>query len=282
MFCAGARVAASARVKRVVDSAFESEWTVVDGGRMHARVCRRASGLPIVMVHGLVVASTYLMPTAQRLAMGAPVFLPELPGFGRSEPPEETLDIDASANVLSSWMREAGVPRALVVANSVGCQVAVALAEGWPSAVAGLVLTSPTYDRSARSFTRPIFRWLRNAPREPLSLLPIIARDWAAAGLKRSLESYLATLDDAIEARLFHVRCPTLVVRGARDPVSPHAWAEELARRLTAGRLIELPRVAHTLNYTAPESLARLCLQLRDEVEGHRLAPPGDTPQAEA
>lgn len=29
-------------------------------------------------------------------------------------------------------------------------------------------------------------------------------------------------------ARLPHVRCPTLIVRGARDAASPHAWVEEL------------------------------------------------------
>lgn len=258
-------------MRRVIESAFESHWTFIDGRRMHARFCCRVPERPIVMLHGLVVSSAYLMPTATRLATVAPVWLPELPGAGKSEPPARTLDIDDSAIVLKRWLEAVGLRRPLLFANSFGCQVAAALAERWPDSVAGLVLTSPTLERSGRTFMRPILRWLHNAPHEPLSLLPIVMRDWTTTGLRRSLESYRAALNDEIEARLPKVTCPTVIVRGARDPVVPHAWAEELARRLPRGKLIELPRAAHTVNYTVPDDVARVCLELSRAlgVEGH-------------
>jgi TAP-like protein len=51
------------------------------------------------------------------------------------------------------------------------------------------------------------------------------------------------------------------VVHGRRDPICPLQWATEMARRLLQGRLVEIPAVAHTLVYTAPEQLARITRQ---------------------
>lgn len=250
---------------------FEERWAIVDDRRMRSLSCRRVtSEPPVVLVHGLVVASTYLMPTARALAADWQVWVPELPGYGESERPEETLDVDGLAACLAAWMHAEGIGRAHLVANSVGCQTALSLAQHWPSLVDHLVLTSPTLDPRARSFVRPLLRWMRNAPMEPLSLLPIVVNDWRKAGLKRSLESYLVLLDDVVEERLPHVRAPTLLVRGERDPVSPGRWLDEMARLMPNARVAYMRRVAHTVNYTAPRELARLCTSFFLEERGER------------
>jgi pimeloyl-ACP methyl ester carboxylesterase len=45
------------------------------------------------VVHGLVVSSRYIVPTAERLAPHYQVFVPNLPGFGRSKSPPRVLDV---------------------------------------------------------------------------------------------------------------------------------------------------------------------------------------------
>src|ERR671910_2246631 len=51
---------------------------------------------PVVLVHGLVVSSRYMVPTLKRLAAYHRVYAPELPGFGEGEKPRRVLDVTGS------------------------------------------------------------------------------------------------------------------------------------------------------------------------------------------
>ncbi len=88
---------------------FYSTWTGVDGLEMHAKVSVApdppADAPTVVIVHGLGLSHRYLMPTAERLAPLARVFVPDLPGFGKSDKPERVLDVTELGDVLAAWMR---------------------------------------------------------------------------------------------------------------------------------------------------------------------------------
>ncbi len=56
----------------------------------------------VVLVHGLVVSSRYMVPTAERLAPHCRVFAPDLPGFGGSEKPPRVLDVAGLSDALSA------------------------------------------------------------------------------------------------------------------------------------------------------------------------------------
>jgi pimeloyl-ACP methyl ester carboxylesterase len=90
---------------------------------------------PVVLVHGLVVASDYMLPTAERLAVHFPVYAPDLPGFGRSAKPSRAFDIIELADVLAAWIRALGLGRAVLLANSFGCQVVAECAVRHPDVV---------------------------------------------------------------------------------------------------------------------------------------------------
>ena len=59
-------------------------------------------------------------------------------------------------------------------------------------------------------------------------------------------------LADPIEDKLPLVQQPTLVVRGAWDPIVPQRWTEEVVRRLPDGTLWVLSKAPHAVNYSAP------------------------------
>src|SRR5436190_2195210 len=108
------------------DRRIGSRWAVVGGLRMHACAATDAVdglALPVVLVHGLVVSSRYMLPLAERLADHAHVYAPDLPGFGKSDHPERPLDIAGLADGLAAWMHVTGIPRAALIGNSMGCQV---------------------------------------------------------------------------------------------------------------------------------------------------------------
>jgi pimeloyl-ACP methyl ester carboxylesterase len=70
--------------------------------------------------------------------------------------------------------------------------------------------------------------------------------------------SFRHFLADPVETKLSHVPTAAVVVRGARDPIVSRVWAEEVAALLPHGRLAEVPRAPHAVNYSAPAALARL------------------------
>lgn len=67
-----------------------------------------------------------------------------------------------------------------------------------------------------------------------------------------------------MEDLLPQINVPVLVVRGGSDPICRHGWAEEVARRLPQGRLVVIPGVHHTLVFTHPLELVRVCRPFLD------------------
>ncbi len=229
--------------------------------RLHERYRddARAGATPLVFVHGLGVSSRYLMPTAARLAGERRVYLPDLPGFGRSAKPPRPLDVGEHVEVLAAWLDAARLERAVLVGNSMGCQVIAELAARRPERVERAVLVGPTMDPAAPSLLRQTARLLATGLFEPPGLNLIVAAEYLlVAGPLRTLATARAALAHRLEERLPLLGAPTLVVRGSRDLIAPQAWAERVTRLLPHGRLAVVPGAAHAVNYNSPDDLARL------------------------
>ena len=232
-----------------------SRWVSVAGRSLHLRVAE-GEGQPLVLVHGVIVSSRYLLPLAAELAVRHPVLVPDLPGYGLSAPPAGPLGLDTLADALIECCAAQGHDRVSLVGNSFGAQIAVEAAVRHPEWVQRLVLIGPTVDPDARSLPRQYVRWQRCAPDEHLSVLALMARDVRDVGPARAVRLLRAMLADRVEERLPRVRCPVLVVRGDRDRVVPGPWAERVAALLPDARLAVLPGYAHMPHYSGPLALA--------------------------
>ncbi|HET7519181.1 MAG TPA: alpha/beta hydrolase [Actinomycetes bacterium] len=221
----------------------------------------------MVLLHGLAVSHRYLMPVAARLAVHHPVHVVDLPGFGLSSEPGRVLDVAEHAAHVAAWLEASGLAPVVVLGNSFGCQVAVDLAVRHPYLIRGLILVGPTVDPAARTVSRQLLRWLRDTAREDPMQLPILLRDVRDAGLRRVAGTLAHAVRDPIESKLPLVKAPTLVARGAKEPIVPMAWAQAAARLLPRGELAVVPGSPHNANYSAADHLAELVLMfLRRQV----------------
>src|SRR3954463_12088270 len=112
-----------------------SRWVRAGRLRLHARVSVlpvAASAPTVVLVHGLLVSSRYMIPTAERLAAYCHVHSPDLPGYGKSAKPRAALDVPRLADALAAYIEAAGLERVVLLANSFGCQVAADYAARYP------------------------------------------------------------------------------------------------------------------------------------------------------
>ena len=82
-------------------------WTTTQEGKVYARTggpAAHADAAKAVLVHGMVVSSRYMVPTAQRLARLCTVYAIDLPGYGKSYKPARILSVGELADALIAWM----------------------------------------------------------------------------------------------------------------------------------------------------------------------------------
>src|SRR5215211_2535171 len=149
-----------------------SAWTHVDGLRIHARTGGRTGAArvrDVVLVHGVVVSSRYMVPLALELGRDFRVHAPDLPGFGLSEHPTDVLGVADLAQTLVAWLDHCRIERPALVANSFGCQIALHALARRPNRFDCAVLQGPTFDRRAGPLRQGL-RWLATGLREQPSL----------------------------------------------------------------------------------------------------------------
>src|SRR5262245_17022278 len=128
----------------------------IQGTRLHYRLV--GEGPPVLLVHGNLVdgADFEASGLVERLARQYQVLVIDRPGFGHSSRPRGIAWTPArQAQLLHQAAAALGMDRPVLVAHSLGTQVALAMALQDPASVAGLVLVSGYYWPSFR-----LDRWL--------------------------------------------------------------------------------------------------------------------------
>jgi pimeloyl-ACP methyl ester carboxylesterase len=246
---------------------------IVDGLPVYHRSFTDAGpeATAMVHVHGFGISGTYLEPTAALLAPRYRTYVPDLPGMGRSTRPEHTHDIPGLARALIGYCDAVGVERATFVGNSLGCPILVEVAASYPERIERAVLVSPAGGPNNQPLPRAIRQMTFDAPKEPVTLLPIAVRDYLHFGLLQGWSLFRAMTRYPTLERLADMVMPTLVIAGARDPLVNF----DRAFVLSGLPHIDVVKVsgAHALNFSRPELVSHLIdAYLRNEALE---APPG-------
>lgn len=227
-----------------------------------------AAGPPVVLLHPFPFDRRYWAETAAALAPRHRVISVDAPGFGESTAGPFT--IADAADALSALLAGLGVGPVTVVGLSMGGYIALALAHRHPPRLAALVLadTRAAADtpetRRARAEARALIESAgadayldRSLPRllAPDAAQAVIARARALAETRADrIVAGLAALRDRPDrsAELAAIRCPTLVLGGARDQVIPTEEMKQMAAAIPRGRFVALDGVGHLASLEAP------------------------------
>jgi pimeloyl-ACP methyl ester carboxylesterase len=221
-------------------------------------------GPPLVLVHGLAGAAANWLELTSRLGRGHRLIVPELPGHGGSSPLPAAPGLDAYADRVRLVAAHEDALPAAIVGHSLGGLVALRLALRHPDDVRAVVLAAAAGISSATrqaefwvalfglarptKAVAPLRRVLGRRPRlrapvfsrievaDPYSLSPRMVEGFLAAARLHTdvLSAGRAMVRDDPRADLDRVRCPCLVLWGARDRQVPIGDAFDYARRLRA------------------------------------------------
>lgn len=212
---------------------------------MESRVGR---GTPVILIHGLSGSHRWWRRNVGELARDHLVVTIDLIGFGASRKlaglSSSPLQFDDIAAVLARWIVSSFDQRVHLVGHSMGGQIAIYLAARYPDLVKSLVLVGST----GVPFALHPMPHLTAAARPPsgtISFLRVLAADFVRAGpMNVGLAAARLLSNDAREA-MRHVAVPTLLVWGARDPLVPSRYAEEMASEIEGASLAFLPDAGH-------------------------------------
>ena len=243
---------------------FEERFAETNGCRLRYLVGGPAEGAPLVLVHGLGGCGANWVDVARLLAGTRRVLVPELPGHGLSTPLPAVPNLAVFADRIALVAEREQMLPAAFVGHSLGAVVALRLALSRPEGVNALVLAaaagiSSTSRRARyglrilgiigpRRFVAPWADSVADSPflryavfgrwgaADPLSLSPEAVNGFLEGTrlTSDSVSAARAVVADDVRPELGELRCPTLVLWGARDNQLPLADAFEFARRLDA------------------------------------------------
>lgn len=231
----------------------ESHTIVVAGHRMHYNVKGPAAGQPVVLVHGLGGRAEDWRSLAPYLASaGFRVYMPDLPGYGRSEKPADfSYSVPDETEAVVGFMDALGLKQVDLGGWSMGGAIAQHLAYRHPERVRRLILFDAAGINEQPKFDTRLF-----APRTPAELdqldvllMPhppqvpgFIASDilrvvrengWV---IRRALAT-MVTGRDQTESMLPKFQMPVLVVWGGDDKIFPASQAVRMRQLTPHGEL---------------------------------------------
>ena len=227
-------------------------------------------GIPIVHVHGFGISGSYLMPTARLLTDRAANFVPDMPGYGKSERwGKSTLGIPALAHALVEMLDVLGFEKVILIGNSMGAAISLEVAHAVPERVHRVVLVSPAGGVNNQPLSRAMKQLAIDGVRESPKMARVAVPDYLKFGPINTI-NLLGELTrfPALE-RLLKVPVPALAVIGSRDPMMPAPTRVREIGKLTPDHatIVLIEGAAHAINFSHPGELAHVIRSWLDDEE---------------
>ena len=275
-----------------VDWSRHQRWVEVLGRPMN--VIELGEGPPLLFVHGLAGSWQNWLEQLPVFAQDHRVIAMDLPGFGASPMPRDTITIKGYARILEALCDELEVESAPWVGNSMGGFISAELAINSPQRVERLVLVSAAgitseHQREAKLIPlmrrvevllafytawigkrseivarRPRARQLTmwSVARHPTRLPPpLVAEQLKGSGKPGFIDAFHALSNYPIRDRLGKIACPTLIVWGDSDKLVPTSDADVFEELIEQSRKVIYEDTGHVPMFERP---ARFNADLRD------------------
>jgi pimeloyl-ACP methyl ester carboxylesterase len=223
-------------------------------------------GVPLVMFHGLMGRPRnweglfpHLPKTCRAVALEIPFFKD---GYKLDS-------VQAVTDYARGFLEEADFPRMVLAGNSLGGHIGLNLAIAMPQRVCGLVLTASSglFERHFTSFpgTRPPREWVYNKMCEifhdPAHATDALVDEVCQTiAVRRNLRDLVriakSAKSDNVTVRLGQVTCPSLLIWGRQDTITPPGVAEEFHQHLRGSELVFLDNCCHAPMIEHPREFA--------------------------
>jgi 3-oxoadipate enol-lactonase len=229
-------------------------------------------GPPVVFIHGLGATSNVWHAQRTALSKYFRVIVYDRSGCGRSPATSEGYSIEGWVDELARLLDHLDVATTVVVGHSLGSMIAQRFAGKHPRRTRALVLaggeavltpdgkdvlTQRAEMIRSQGLTAAVDPWLAGV----LSAATRAANP-ALAGLLRAMflayddatyaQQCLALRDGDVRGDHARIICPTMLLVGDQDPVTPLSWQQEIAAGIAGSSIRIVPDTAHMTMLESP------------------------------
>lgn len=216
-------------------------------GKLDIHYFTGGQGEPLVVIHGGGSGAEGWLQNVAELSRHYRIYVPDLPGFGRSQPMNGGHDISEFVEFLEDFTHSLGLNRFHLVGHSIGGGIALRYALKFPHKIGKLVLVSSMFlgkeialwvtVLSSCVFCRSLgiaaaailkaVKWLVNLVYAPLKFVNPLPRAKVNLGTTMTTFREQATV---LVNQLSELMVPTLLVWGANDSIVPVSNAYDAAQ----------------------------------------------------
>ncbi len=250
-----------------------SQFVEVDGLQVHLRdEGPRNDPLPIVLVHGTSASLHTWEGWASGLKTTRRVIRFDLPGFGLTGPRAvNDYSIDVYVRFVTALLDQLGVQRFVIAGNSLGGEVAWAVAHAQPQRVERLILVdsagyrieslsiplgfrmagTPGLQKVMANILPPgmVEKSVRSVYGDPSRVTPELVAQYTdmarRAGNRAALRQRLAQRDTGREQDIKALKLPTLILWGGQDRLIPPVYAQRFAADISGSKLVMFDALGH-------------------------------------
>ncbi|MFM8319496.1 MAG: alpha/beta fold hydrolase [Chloroflexota bacterium] len=222
---------------------------------------------PLVMLHGAAGSHLSWPPEVRRLP-GYRTYALDLPGHGKSGG-RGMQSIAAFAEAVAAWLPAVGLHRAVFIGHSMGSAIAATLALDYSEHVLALALigsgprlavnpalldhaSSPTTYQNAID---TVVEWSFGSG-APALLPQLVSKRMAETRSSVLYSDFLACSAYDESARIDGIGCPTLVMCGVEDRMTPLRHSQYLANHIPGAQLKVIDSAGHMAQLEQPRAVA--------------------------
>jgi 3-oxoadipate enol-lactonase len=229
------------------------------------------NGEPVLFVHAFPLNRRMWAPQVEALNDRYRCLTVDLRGFGESDAPDGPYSLEQMASDLAGLLDAEHIERVTLVGLSMGGYLAFAFWRHYADRLRALVLADTRAAADTEATRKGREELAQRAEAEGLA--PVVAaqlprllspaappelREWVRDMIEEATPHGVAGTLRAMAGRpdsgdvLARISCPTLVIAGGDDVVTPAAEMEAMAKRIPASTFVTLPGAGHLSNLEAP------------------------------
>jgi 3-oxoadipate enol-lactonase len=227
-------------------------------------------GQPVVLLHGYPFNRSLWNEQVSALGNSYRVITPDLRGLGESDASQGPATMNRMARDVAALLDRLEISRAVVGGLSMGGYVALAFYKEFPSRVRSLILADTRAPADTEEGKQTRHQQAEKALAEGMagiadSMLPKLLTPETVSKrpdlVKRVRDMMLKTKPEGAAgallgmaeredqtALLSQISCPTLILVGREDPITPVADSEKMHREIAGSRLVVIENAAHVSN----------------------------------
>lgn len=245
-------------------------------------------GQPVVLLHGYPFNRTLWNEQVGALSNSYRVITPDLRGHGESDASAGAATMNRMAQDVAALMDHLEISRAVIGGLSMGGYVALAFYKQFPSRVRALILADTRAQADTEEGKQTRYQQAEKALAEGMAgiadaMLPkLLTPDTVSKHpevVKRVRDMMLKTKPEGAAGALLgmaerddqtsllsQISCPTLILVGREDPITPVQDSEKMHREIEGSRLVLIENASHVSNLEQTEQFNEELLRFLNQL----------------